>query len=183
MEAAVIRTVDEVDELLLDEAWLLYEAAFRELNALAVQRHLMYRAEFEQVAADKRVAKYLHHDRQERLDGLATLTRDLDSMPLISPAWFARRWPVEYEARRIFYCGFVAVRRGGRGMPNGYAFARLVEAMWADAGGNPVVIDVCSHNQRRGMAGAVAAILERTTGPVDLERLDTQTWLAFRPQV
>lgn len=178
----MIRIVDEVDGLLLDEAWALYEAAFTELNTLAVQRHLMYRPEFDQVAADKRVQKYLHYDRRERLDGLATLTNDLESMPLISPAYFARRWPAECEARRVFYCGFVAVRRGGRGMPNGVAFAALTRAMWAAAAGSPVVIDVCAHNQRRGMPGAVGAILDRAAGPVDLERLDTQTYLAFRAQ-
>src|SRR4051794_40826872 len=39
-------------------AWALYSAAFDELDALAIQRHLMTREEFAAVAGDSRILKY-----------------------------------------------------------------------------------------------------------------------------
>src|SRR5262245_65107370 len=52
-----IKVFDELHETLIDEAWELYYGAFQELNALAVQRHLMFRDEFDVVMRDARVKK------------------------------------------------------------------------------------------------------------------------------
>lgn len=76
-----VKTVDQVQAELRDEAWTLYSEAFEELNALAVQRHLMYRNEFDDVMGDPRVQKYLCLDDDDTLRGLAVYTNDLGSMP------------------------------------------------------------------------------------------------------
>src|SRR5688572_13927439 len=83
-----VKVVDEVHQTLLEDAWTLYDAAFRELNGLAVQRHLMYRSEFDEVMRDQRVQKYLCMDDDDTLCGLSTYTNDLHAMPLISPQYF-----------------------------------------------------------------------------------------------
>ena len=50
----VIKVVDQVTTRdFLEEAWGLYSEAFRDLNSRAVQRHLMYRSEFDEVMHDR----------------------------------------------------------------------------------------------------------------------------------
>ncbi|HEU4347241.1 MAG TPA: hypothetical protein VFR35_05580, partial [Actinoplanes sp.] len=56
----LVKVIDQITGGELREAlWKLYEEAFRELRSLAVQRHLMYRSEFDEVMNDCRVQKYL----------------------------------------------------------------------------------------------------------------------------
>ena len=47
---------------LQDEAWRLYRDAFDCLRTAAVQRHVLYREEFDAVMNDPRVIKYLGFD-------------------------------------------------------------------------------------------------------------------------
>ena len=104
-----ITIVDQVsDDETHKAAWELYEGAFGELRSLAVQRHLMYQSEFDDVLLDSRIQKYLCLDDDGRLCGLSTYTNDLFAMPLIAPEYFARRWPELYHENKVWYCGFVA---------------------------------------------------------------------------
>jgi len=173
-----IKVVDAVQEDLIGEAWDLYYTAFQELNALAVQRHLMYRGEFNEVMADERVQKYLSLDDQSTLCGLSTYTNDLDAVPLISPQYFQRRWPQHFAERRIWYCGFVAVRASERAAS---AFSELVEAMYLAARTQNGIIglDFCRFNDSsRRMARVIELKLHRLSGEVRAERMDEQSyWL------
>jgi len=46
----LIKVVDQIiDEDLHSAAWQLYQDCFEELNTLAVQRHMMYKPEFDEV--------------------------------------------------------------------------------------------------------------------------------------
>jgi S-adenosylmethionine/arginine decarboxylase-like enzyme len=172
-----IKWVTDLPASLADEAWALYHAAFRELNALAVQRHLMYRGEFDAVIADRRVRKYLAIDDDGTLAGLATYTNDLDAVPLISPAYFERRWPQFYTQRRIWYVGFVAVHPSvwHRGL-----FIDLLSTMYHDTAddGGIRVFDMCRHNVERGLQQAVAALLDQLGG-MRAERADEQSYWAY----
>ena len=112
----------------LDEAWNLYQTAFEHLNAMTIRRHLMYREEFEDVMHDWRIDKWCVLSDDGVLQGLAVYTNDLKSWPLISPDYFARRWPEEFAENRIWYCGFVAVPGHQRGV-----FVELIEAMYRRA--------------------------------------------------
>ena len=173
-----IKIVDVVPEELLETAWKLYYDAFHELNSYAVQRHLMYRSEFDEVMLDRRVQKYLCLDDEGALSGLSIYTNDLDAVPLISPQYFERRWPSHYAERRIWYCGFVAVHPNGRG--NG-VFADLVEAMYREAAEQNGIIglDFCRFNDdMRHMSRVVRLMLHRLSGGVRAERMDEQQyWL------
>jgi hypothetical protein len=176
-----------VDVLAGDEresAWRLYTEVFDELRSTAVQRHVMYRSEFDDVMADRRVLKYIAVDEQERcgtggaLCGLATLTNDLSAVPLISPDYFERRFPERFRQRQIWYVGFVAGHPGGR---RGRVFERIIEEMYRTASEHSgvVALDVCQHNEVvYGLPGAVEKILTRRFGDVNGERLDQQSyWL------
>lgn len=179
MTAAVrvpVTAVRTVVSGLLDQAWDLYEAAFAELNTLAVQRHLMYRPEFDEVMADRRVGKYLSW-RGDTLTGLATYTNCLDAVPLISPQYFERRWPTLFAEGRIWYVGFVAVAADA---PVD-VYPELIAAMHAESGpGAVTVLDVCNRmNHVKHLPRSTRALLHHIAGGVRMHVLDAQTYVAY----
>lgn len=134
---------------LKEPAWRVYSDAFDELRAQAVQRHVMYRHEFDDLMRDDRVFKYLgwRATDDDRLASLATITNDLDAVPLISPDFFRHRWPAHYEERRIWYVTFNAIRPEDRGSG---LFERVIEEMHRTvAPHNPSVVglDFCGRNE------------------------------------
>ncbi len=179
----MIKQFDTLPQDLTAEAWTLYEETFRDLNAYAVQRHLMTYGEFTDVMDDARVEKYLVLDGDGAIVGMSTYTNDLAAMPLISPAYFERRWPDLYTTRRIWYCGFVAVHPRGQGTT---AFGELVEAMYrvAAAQNGIIALDICRHNQdSRHLDRVIPLMLHRLSGDVRTERMDEQSfWLYEFPE-
>jgi hypothetical protein len=173
-----VKVVEDLHESFLEDAWTLYHEAFRQLNGLAVQRHLMYRSEFEAVMRDRRVQKYLCLGDDGSLCGLSTYTNVLDAVPLISPEYFQRRWPQHYAERRIWYIGFVAVKPSGRAMN---ALIELVDAMHVVAASqNGIVgLDVCRYNgEARHMSRAAGILVRRLSSNARVERADEQSyWL------
>jgi hypothetical protein len=171
-----VRT-DLVDEQ-LEQAWQLYDTAFRHLNALTVQRHLMYRTEFDAVMSDRRIEKWLAYSDDGVLVGLATYTNQLSAWSLISPEYFARRWPAHYADNRIWYCGFVAVPGHEDGV-----FIELIAAMYRHAEEQQGVIslDICRYNiESYRLDRAIAAWLGRISGGrVRCEAADAQTFMTY----
>ena len=176
----VIKIVEQVnDEELLESLWGLYYEAFKDLNSLAVQRHLMYRHEFDDVMRDQRVQKYLCLDDDGTLYGLSTYTNNLDAVPLIAPQYFERHWPDHYAARKIWYIGFVAVDPKVQGKR--HAFAELVEEMYMVAAtqNGLVGLDVCNYNDdTRSMTRIFRMMVSRLSDTMRFERIDQQSyWL------
>lgn len=174
----VIKVVDQLSDDAIEVTWELYHEAFKDLNAYAVQRHLMFRSEFVEVMLDRRVRKYLSLDDDGAIAGFSTYTNELEAMPLISPAYFERRWPELYAAKQVWYCGFVAVRESRRSR---YAFAELVEAMYRTGTEHNgiIALDFCRFNDEvRHMSRAVRLMLQRLSGNCRAERMDQQEfWL------
>jgi ribosomal protein S18 acetylase RimI-like enzyme len=175
----VIKVLDQInDDETLEAAWNLYLDAFRELNTMAVQRHLMYRHEFDEVMNDQRVQKYLCMDDDGTLCGLSTYTNDLDAVPLIAPQYFERHWPEHYAAHKIWYIGFVAVHPQAQGR---HLFREMVEEMYVVAAtqNGLVGIDICSYNDEvRNMSHIFRSMVERLTANMRFQRIDQQSyWL------
>src|ERR1700753_3252601 len=106
----LVKVIDQItDDDLHEAVWKLYEDSFAELRSLAVQRHLMYRSEFDEVMRDTRIGKYLALDDDGTVCRIATYTNDLEAVPLIAPEYFERHYPEQYAAQKIWYIGFVAV--------------------------------------------------------------------------
>jgi len=172
-----VKTVDEIHESIIEDAWTLYRDAFEELNALAVQRHLMYRDEFVKVMLDRRVQKYLALADDGSLCGLSTYTNDLHAVPLISPPYFERHWPEHYAQGRIWYVGFVAVKSDAPVT----TFPELIEAMHRTSAvhNGITALDICGRtNEARHLPRAVRTLLHRLSGNVRMQRLDEQSyWL------
>jgi hypothetical protein len=172
-----VKVIDEVHESLIEDVWTLYYEAFRELNAFAVQRHLMHRDEFVEVMLDRRVQKYLYLDDNGTVRGLSTYTNYLEAVPLISPQYFERRWPEHFAQRRIWYVGFVAVHDDAPVT----AFAELIETMHRTSAvdGGITALDICRRtDELRHLPRAVRVLLHRISGGVRMEQLDEQSyWL------
>lgn len=163
----------------LDEAWQLYIDAFDELRATAVQRHVMYRSEFDEVMLDTRVQKFLAFGDEGQLLGMSTITDDLHAVPLISPEYFERRYPARFAERQIWYVGFVAVLPGGR---QSRVFVRLIDEMYKMTSTRLgyVCLDVCRYNEEvYGLPNAVHTILRRHFGNVRGHRLDEQSYWIY----
>lgn len=130
----------------LEQAWTLYSDIFAEINTLAAQRHLMSAEEFTAVYHDRRVLKFYVHDQDGHLAGMSVLTQHLDAWPLISPQFFARRWPEHYARKAIWYVGFTGVTAR---QPHG--FRELVRDMYTHISSNAgiAVMDCCTHNSAR----------------------------------
>jgi len=164
-----------------EDCWVLYELAFGELRTAAVQRHVMLRAEFDHVLADSRVIKYVAVDEAAggRCCVLATATTDLEAMPLISPEYFAHRWPTLYADRHIWYVGFVAV---GPDQQRGPLFGRIVGdvARSAAAVGGIAAMDVSRYvSEQRRLPQALTRYFTRLAPGTRSVRLDEQSFWAY----
>jgi hypothetical protein len=176
-----IETHEVLPEAMLDEAWRLYAEAFEELRTVAVQRHVMTRAEFDEQMTDPRIRKYMvRHPDEERLAALATITNDLDAVPLISPDYFRHRWPAQYAERQIWYVPFNAIHPDHRGSG---IFELIVEAMRQVVVGSQrpsiVGLDFCRRNEERyRLPQAIHNVLDRL-GTVHSQRVDTQAYWCY----
>jgi hypothetical protein len=167
---------------LVEPAWTFYNRAFAELRTTAVQRHVMYREEFDHVMKDERVWKYRGYDPGDplRVTALATFSNELESMPLISPEYFAHHWPQLYLERRVWYLGFFAVDPTDRGSG---LFAEVIGQLWErvlDTGGI-AVLDICRRNEQRGLAAAIHRTLLGLTPQMRASRADEQTYWVYEP--
>jgi hypothetical protein len=163
---------------LLEAAWQFYRDTFHHLRIRAVQRHVLHRHEFDELMADDRVLKYVACDG-DVIGGLSAMTDDLAAVPLISPEYFAHRWPGLYEQRRILYCLFVGVAAGppGKGV-----FVALQDTMYkrqVGAVSGIAVLDICTYNEEKlQLPWVIEKIMERIAGGARADRLDNQSyWL------
>jgi hypothetical protein len=178
-ENMTVSTQQVIEGAQLEDAWKLYRQSFDPLRHLAVQRHVMYAAEFDSVMADSRVDKYLAAGPDGSLLGISTMSSELASMPLISPEFFAHRWPDRFRAKGIYYIGFLAVHPDSHGSG---VFAELVKAMTrlvALADGL-AVIDVCTYNKDRlHLPRAINSLASTWASHVNMAPLDAQTYIAY----
>ena len=173
-------TVDVLTTLppeLRDEAWRFYHDRFGPLAVRAVQRHVLYRGEFDELMGDERVTKYVARDGGTVV-GLAAMTEDLSTLPLLSHEFFAHRWPELYAEQRIVYCLFVGVQSGpgGKGV-----FVSLQREMYkqVEAVRGMVVLDICAYNEAElGLPWTIESILKPLAGDASATQLDSQSyWL------
>lgn len=164
----------ELDGPTTQEAWKLYEEVFADIDSHAAARHLMYESEFVGIAANQHIRKYLVRDDAGVLVGMSTLTNDLESVPLISPRFFARRWPDHFQRGAIWYCGFV-----GAGRNDVHAYADLVLTMWKRIRSNNgiVFMDYCQSNvENHRIPQRTRTLMARYGNPVHHTQVDAQTF-------
>jgi hypothetical protein len=153
-----------VEPELADEFYDLYETAFGPLRVQALARQVLTRSEFSTQMADAAVMKYVAWDDDGHPVGLCTLTRHLETVPWISPEYFAARYPQHWARDAIWYFGFVLAHPSQR-------HARFLDQMIEVGVGELVEqraicgYDMCAFNDGiLGLGPRLAHSFERITG-------------------
>jgi hypothetical protein len=176
--AGVGRTSELVGSAMID-AHAMYREAFTDVSKLAAQQHMMTPIEFAKVAMDPAITKYVALDSERTIIGLGVMTDDLSAWPLVSPEFFANRWPAQYEERRIFYVGFVCTRPGAPLSTFRDILAAMTEVIIAHRG--IAIMDWCAHNvEERKLASAVTRMLGRMHEGTVGQEIDRQSFWAYR---
>lgn len=165
----------EVDAATCSAFYRLYMEACEPLRTRAVARQVLTEGEFVAEMRDPRVDKYVAWDRSGCAVGLSTLTRDLSTVPWISPEYFAARYP-EHSARgAVYYLGVTLVdpaqQRSG-------LFTAMVETMTRRMVAERAICgyDICAYNNAAlRFADNIEDLLHRLA-QVAVERLDTQAY-------
>ncbi|GAB3248500.1 pyruvoyl-dependent arginine decarboxylase [Nocardioides dilutus] len=154
----------------------LYRDTFGQMETQAVARQLLHESEFIEEMLDSRVMKYVAWSADGEAIGLTTLTRDLATVPWISPAYFAHHYPDHHARDAIFYLGFTLVHPDHQG-------AQIFKAMIATVLQDvlplqPVVAwDICLVNDKRGLGGAAGRLLTSLCD-LTLVQVDQQNYYA-----
>ena len=156
----------------------LYVKAFGRLRVKAAARQVLHQDEFFEEMIDERVWKIVAWSATGEPIGLATITRELDTVPWISPEFFRSRYPEHAARNAIFYLGFILVRP--QYMRSG-VFEELLSAGRHQVMGEGAVCawDLCAYNRDLGFAERIETLLHRW-GESEVTAADTQTYYAVR---
>lgn len=170
-----VSALTALDEATARPFWDLYLASFGPLRTRAAARQVLHEDEFFQEMVDPRVWKYVACDADGQAVGLTTLTRDLETVPWISPEYYQARFPQHFARRAVFYLGFTLVQRGTR---NVGAFTAMIEAVAERVRESRGICgyDICAfNNESMRFADNIESMLNRGR-TVPVERLDSQTY-------
>ncbi|WP_227996160.1 hypothetical protein [Nocardia australiensis] len=158
----------------------LYEKAFGPLRTMAIARQVLHRDEFYEEMRDPRVFKYVAHDDTGEPIGVTTLTRHLETVPWISPEYFAARYPEHAARNAIYYAGFTLVSASAR---QGAAFHAMIKSIVQVLVAERAAVgwDICSYNNTRfSFADSIRAVLDEQEANVEVAVEDSQTYYAAR---
>jgi len=156
--------------------WTLYIQTFGEMSVKAVARQVLHEEEFMAEMLDPRVDKYLAWDESGEAIAMCTLTNHLETVPWISPEYFAFHFPEHTSRNAVYYLGFILVSQSSRRLR---LFTQLIGQVSALLAERSAICawDVCGYNNEvLGLAGAIETLLSHNIGEVDVEVIDTQTY-------
>lgn len=163
----------------IDQFYLLYEEAFGPLRAKAIARQVLHPEEFHAVMTDPRVDKHVARLGSGEPVGVTTVTKHLDTVPWISPDYFAARYPEHAARGAIYYAGFTLVAPSAR---HGAAFHAMIKSIVQVLVANRAAVgwDICSYNNTRySFADSIQVMLEDQAN-VEVVVADSQTYYAAR---
>ncbi|MET8649627.1 hypothetical protein [Nocardia aurea] len=153
----------------------LYEEAFGPLRTKAIARQVLHRAEFREEMIDPRVLKYVARTPDGEPIGVTTLTRHLETVPWISPHYFAARYPEHAARNAIYYAGFTLVAPSAR---QGAAFHAMIKSVVQVLVAERAAVgwDICSYNNTQlSFADSIRAVLDEQAN-VEVAVEDSQTY-------
>lgn len=166
-----------MDEAVTERFWRIYLETFTPMAVVAVARQVLHREEFVEEMADPRVMKYVARDATGEVVGLTTLTRDLETVPWISPQYFAARYPEHTARDTVFYLGFTLVTPEQRRSKVFQAMIEEVIGHVRDARG-VCGWDVCAYNEQvLGFSTMITSLLN-SHAACTVEAIDTQLYSA-----
>ncbi len=166
-----------MDEEVTERFHRFYVDTFTPMAVLAVARQVLHREEFVEEMRDPRVMKYVARDAAGEVVGLTTLTRDLETVPWISPEYFAARYPEHTARDAVFYLGFTLV-------PTAHRRTRVFQAMIEEVIGHVRDArgvcgwDVCAYNERVLGFSTMITTLLHTHADCAVKAIDTQLYSA-----
>lgn len=176
--AGITITVEtEVEPATAASYFRLYRETFGALETRAVARQLLHEHEFLEEMRDPRVHKYVAWDPDGTPVGMSTLTADLETVPWISPGYFAHRYPEHTARRAVYYLGFTLVDHRRRQSRVFRAMVeRIVERLVAERA--VCAWDICAHNDDLlGLNDNIDRILQGCAD-VTVAPIDRQTYYA-----
>lgn len=164
-----------VDEATARRFWLLYQKTFGDLAIKAVARQLLHEDEFMEEMLDARVDKYLAWDEDGEPVAMCTLTSHLETVPWISPQYFAHHYPEHTARSAVYYMGFILVDHEHR---RAHLFLDLVRRIVQTLQDRQAICayDICSHNDQVLGLGAAVESLITSMIEADVRAVDTQTY-------
>jgi hypothetical protein len=173
--APLITIESEVGEETARRFYALYVETFGELTTRAVARQVLHEHEFMEEMHDPRVDKYLAWDENGDAVAMCTLTRHLETVPWISPQYFAHHYPEHTARDAVYYLGFILVAGGRRRQ---HLFTEMINQV-ADVLLDRDAMcawDICNYNNEvLGLADVLEAMLQRVAH-VNVSAVDTQTY-------
>ncbi|WP_433711194.1 hypothetical protein ACQP2U_33780 [Nocardia sp. CA-084685] len=164
----------------IDMFHLLYEEAFGPLRTKAIARQVLHRSEFREEMIDPRVVKHVARTATGEPIGVTTLTKHLETVPWISPEYFAARYPEHAARDAIYYAGFTLVAPSAR---QGAAFHAMIKSVVQVLVAERAAVgwDICSYNNTRfSFADSIRAVLDEQAANVEVAVEDSQTYYAAR---
>ncbi len=175
MADGVTVTVEaEVDGTTLERFRDLYRRAFDPLRTLSAARQVLTDDEFSAEMVDPRVDKYVAWEEGEPV-GLSTLTRELETVPWISPEYFRARFPQHAERDALFYLGFALADPERRQLRAFAAMASAVVTTLSEAGG-VCGYDVCAYNRDEVRFADNLERFMKRQAPAVVNVVDSQTY-------
>ena len=169
-----------VDDATARRFWRLYVDTFGDLATKAVARQLLHEHEFMEEMYDERVDKYLARHTDGQVVAMCTLTNHLETVPWISPDYFAHHYPEHTARGAVYYLGFILVAHEHR---RSHVFLEMIQRVAERLvdGRAMCAYDICAHNvEVLGLADAIASML---TGVADVHitTVDTQRYYTAVP--
>ncbi len=164
----------EVDADTSARYFALYRDTFGALETRAVARQLLHEHEFLEEMSDPRVDKYVAWEGDEAV-GMSTLTTHLETVPWISPGYFAHHYPDHTARDAVYYLGFTLVHRSRR---RTHIFRSMVESIVELLVERRAVCawDICAFNDDViGLGDSIERIITGRA-QVDVAPIDRQTY-------
>ena len=156
-----------------DALYGLYQPAFEPLKVRSAARQVLTRAEFMEQMRDERVDKYVAWENDNAPIGLITLTCHLESVPWISPDYFAARYPDQWARNAIYYMGVILAHPRSRDARFLDTIVRMsLEPLAAERA--VIAYDMCGYNRTvRRLAERIGDVVQEYAG-IEPEELDRQ---------
>jgi predicted GNAT superfamily acetyltransferase len=123
----------------------LYRASIAPLDEVAAGVQSFADDDFLEQLRNESVLKLVGRDRRGRPEALCLIATDLSDVPWISSAFFAARFPEQYERGVIYYIASVVVQPDNQGAGWAYALMKEVTRVVAESDGI-AAFDCCSYN-------------------------------------
>ena len=166
----------------IEHFYELYLEAFGALRTMAVARHVLHEDEFHEEMVDPLIDKYVAWDEAGNAVALATLTHHLETVPWISPDYFAHHYPEHFSRNAVFYLGFVLADPGRRRQR---MFTEILAAVTRRVADDRGICgwDACAFNLEHVRMFEVVSAVAQTVMPTEVVPIDTQTYFCSTPEV